>query len=66
MNRKLCKIDFAEMEKRVLAGGVLPKGLAQNYSFLRMYGSNVADTARKVSQPVPLNVQDIRSGRFSS
>jgi hypothetical protein len=55
MRRPLLKVDYSELERRILAGGPMPKGLAQNTAFLVMYGGNpkrVAQEIRKCTRPV--------------
>jgi hypothetical protein len=51
MEKKLVKVDFAALEAQVLAGGIMPKGLAQNYTFLRMYGGRRANLPPMQSVP---------------
>ena len=40
------QVDYAEVERRIIASGVLPKGLARNVSFLIMYGANLNRVAQ--------------------
>jgi len=43
MNKKsLIRIDNSEMEARILAGGILPKGMKKNMAFYLLYGSKKA------------------------